>query len=203
MVLNPTVKPKIVTAGLVSTSTVVLIGLALFLLSVPAAQLPSLSKVIVGGILVAATLLLGGLWWKRVHRRNAWLIVAAERWKSFEKAKRASGTTTEVTLLSVDAVQPTGSWVTILWNRFNHVQQGWVEALPEPLWPGAVLLIAPDPAQVMPGAPWPETYFIRAAECLAWAPTEGQPAESSAIRRHQGLSFKRARLVESLRDWFA
>jgi hypothetical protein len=100
--------------------------------------------------------------------------MAANRWRSFDNAKLASGTTTEVTLLSVDAVQPTGAWVTIMWNRFNHVQRAWIEALPEPLWPGSVLLIAPDPTQVIPSTPWPETYFIRAADCLAWAPAEGR-----------------------------
>ena len=176
MVLNPTVKPKVATAGLVLTSTAVLIALVLFLVFVLAAGLPSLLKVVVGGLLLAAALLLGGLWWKRVNQRRTWLADATERWRSFDDAKLASGTTTEVTLLSVDAVQPTGSWVTIMWNRFNHVQPAWIEALPEPIWPGAVLLIAPDPAQVMPSAPWPETYFIRAADCLAWAPSDGRPA---------------------------
>ena len=146
------------------------------LLSVLSAELPSLFKVIVGGLLVTAALLLGGLWRKRVNHRHAWVLDATERWRSFDDAKLASGTTAEITLLSVDAVQPTGSWVTIRWNRFNHVQPAWIEALPQPLWPGAVLLITPDPAQVMPSTPWPETYFIRATDCLAWAPSDGRPA---------------------------
>lgn len=55
------------------------------------------------------------------------------------------------------------------------VQSAWIEALPEPLWPGSVLLISPDHRQVMPGAPWPDTYFLRAADCLAWAPHDGRP----------------------------
>lgn len=184
MILNPTMKPKVATAGLVSTSTVVLIALILFSASVPAAELPNLFKVIVGGLLVAATLLSAGLWWKRVNHRRTWLTEATEKWRTFDNAKRASGTTTEVTLLSVDAVQPTGSWVTIRWNRFNHIQPAWIEALPEPLWSGAVLLIAPDPAQVMPNAPWPEAYFIRAADCLAWAPADGRPDGASPVGLH-------------------
>jgi Na+/proline symporter len=181
MVLNPTVKPKVATAGLVLTSTAVLIGLVLFLVYGLAAELNTLLKISFGCLLLVSALLAGGLWWKRVNHRRAWLTDATERWRSFDNAKLASGTTTEVTLLSVDAVQPTGSWVTILWNRFNHVQPAWIEALPEPIWPGAILLIAPDPAQVMPSAPWPETYFIRAADCLAWAPGDGRPAAKGLL----------------------
>lgn len=194
MVQNPTVNSKVATAGLVTTSTVVLIALVLFLAFVLPAELPSLFKVIVGGLLLAAALLIGGLWWKRVNDRRAWLADATERWRSFDNAKLAGGTTTEVTLLSVDAVQPTGSWVTIKWNRFNHVQPAWIEALPEPLWPGAVLLIAPDPAQVMPSTPWPEAYFIRAADCLAWAPSAGRPAASllaSPMQQREGSIQRR------------
>lgn len=178
MVVNPAVKPKVATSGLVLASTVVLIALALFLAYVPAAEPPSLLKTVIGSILLAAVLLLMWLWWKRADQCRRWLTNATDKWRSFDKAKLASGTTAEVTLLSVVAIQPTGSWVTIKWNRFNHVQPAWIEALPEPIWPGAVLLITPDPAQVMPGASWPEAYFIRAVDCLAWAPAEGRHAMS-------------------------
>ncbi len=183
MVVNPTVKPRVVTPGLVWASTVVLVALVLFPVFVAPTELPSLWRVVVGGLLLAAALLLGALWRKRVNQRKTWLAEATERWKSFDKAKLASGTTTEVTLLDVDAIQPTGSWVTIRWNRFGHVQLAWMEALSEPLWPGAVLLISPDPAQVMPGAPWPEAYFISAADCLAWAPADGRPDGASPVSR--------------------
>jgi len=178
MVVNPAVKPKVATSGLVLASTVVLIALALFLAYVPAAESPSLLKTVIGSILLAAVLLLMWLWWKRADQRRGWIANATEKWQSFDNLKVASGTTAEVTLLSVDGVQPTGSWVTIKWNRFNHVQPAWIEALPEPIWPGAVLLITPDPEQITPSAPWPEAYFIRAADCLAWAPAEGRHAMS-------------------------
>jgi hypothetical protein len=72
--------------------------------------------------------------------------------------------------VSVDALEPTGSWITIRWNRFDHMQEAWLEALHDPIWPGSVLLISPDPAQVMPGAPWPARYYITASHYLAWAP---------------------------------
>jgi hypothetical protein len=174
MVVNPAVRPKVATTGLVIASAVVFIVFALSSVALAAAELPLVLKVIIGSVLLAIVLVLALLWGKRSARRRTWLANAAKRWRSFDNAKLASGTTTEVTLLSVDAVQPTGSWVTILWNRFGHVQPAWIEALPEPIWPGSVLLIAPDPTQVMPSTPWPETYFIRAADCLAWAPAGGR-----------------------------
>lgn len=175
MAMNPVVKPEIATAGLVAASATALILLAVTLTYIPAAQLPLPMKILIAALPLAASLCVGWLWWRRANRRRTWEAAAAERWRSFDNAKLASGTTTELTLVSVDAVQPTGSWVTVEWNRFNHVQPAWLESLPEPIWPGSVLLIAPDPAQVMPGAPWPDTYFIRAVDCLAWAPRDGRP----------------------------
>lgn len=97
---------------------------------------------------------------------------AIQKWNHFDDVKRTSGTTTDVTVLSVDALQPTGSWITIKWNRFDHVQRAWIEALSEPIWPGATLLIAPDPVQVRPGLPWPSTYYIHNSNFLTWAPAK-------------------------------
>lgn len=174
MVENPVTKPRVATVALVLTSVGVLILLVLFLVFVLNVGLPLWATALVAGSWLAAGLLLGWLWWKRITRSLAWQADAADRWRAFNSAKLASGTTAEVTLLSVDAVQPTGSWVTILWNRFDHVQPAWIESLPEPIWPGSVLLITPDPAQVIPSAPWPDAYFIRAADCLAWAPAQGR-----------------------------
>ncbi|RAM37715.1 hypothetical protein DBZ45_08935 [Arthrobacter globiformis] len=114
--------------------------------------------------------IVGAIWLARVRRRRSWTAAARERWKYFDEAKRLHGTTAEVTVLSVDALEPTGSWITIKWNRFDHVQPAWLESLHEPIWPGSVLLISPDPAQVMPGLPWPATYYLPASDCLAWAP---------------------------------
>lgn len=173
---NPAVKPVVATAGLVTTSATALILLVLAIVYIPAAELPLAPKMVAAALPLAATMIAGFLWWSRAKRRRTWEATAAEQWRSFDNAKRAGGTTTEVTLLSVDAVQPTGSWVTVAWNRFNHVQPAWLESLPEPIWPGSVLLISPDPAQVMPGAPWPDAYLIRAVDCLAWAPAEGRPS---------------------------
>ncbi|MFH5879443.1 hypothetical protein [Arthrobacter sp. NA-172] len=114
--------------------------------------------------------MVGLIWLVRGRRRRAWLLDAKEKWNRFEDVRRTHGTTTEITILSVDALEPTGSWITINWNRFGHVQTAWLEALQEPIWAGSVLLISPDPAQVMPGMPWPATYYLQASHCHAWAP---------------------------------
>ena len=176
MAMNPVVKPVVATAGLVAASATALILLAVTLTYIPGTQLTLPMKILLAALPLAASLYVGWLWGRRASRRRSWEAAAAEQWRSFYNAKLAGGTTTEVTLLSVDAVQPTGSWVTVAWNRFNHIQPAWLESLPEPIWPGSVLLISPDPAQVMPGAPWPDAYFIRAIDCLAWAPAEGRPS---------------------------
>lgn len=183
--MNPAVKPRVATAGLVLASAVVLSSAALSLVLLPSAGVPFSAKLVGGATLFAAALLTGWQWWRRTTQRRAWLEQATEQWRSFSNAKALGGTTAEVTLVSVDAVQPTGSWVTIRWNRFNHTQRAWLESLPEPIWPGSVLLISPDPSQVMPGAPWPDTYFIQAVDCLAWAPAEGRgavPVTPSVVR---------------------
>jgi hypothetical protein len=176
MVVNPAVKPKVATAGLVLASLAALIAAVLFAVLLPAAGVPFPAKLTSGALLLAVALITGWQWWRRTTKRRAWLERATEQWKTFNDAKVLSGTTAELTLVSVDAVQPTGSWVTIRWNRFNHTQRAWLESLPEPIWPGSVLLISPDPAQVKPGAPWPDTYFIQAIDCLAWAPAGGRGA---------------------------
>ena len=175
MIANPAVRPRVATVPLVLVSAAVLIGFVLFLIFVPTAGQPLSMPVMVSwGILLLTILVLAAQWLTRARRRQAWMAYASEKWATLKATKLASGTTTEITVLSVDEVQPTGSWITIDWNRFGHVQSAWLEALPEPIWPGSVLLITPDPVQVMPGAPWPETYFIQASNCLAWAPAAGR-----------------------------
>lgn len=173
MAVNPVLKPKLATVPLVLVSAAVLIGVVLFLVLVSTAQPWSAAMTVSGGILLAITLALAAQWWTRAQRQRAWLTYASDKWATLNATKLTSGTTTEITVLSVDEVQPTGSWITINWNHFGHVQSAWLEALPEPIWPGSVLLMAPDSAQVRPGVPWPETYLIRASSCLAWAPAAG------------------------------
>ncbi|MFI2563534.1 hypothetical protein [Paenarthrobacter sp. NPDC018779] len=99
-----------------------------------------------------------------------WKTASHAQWQVLESVKTTAVTTTEVTVLSVDSPQPTGAWITIRWNRFDYIQPAWIEALSEPIWPGSVLLIRPDPEQVRPGTPWPPTYSIAADHVLTWAP---------------------------------
>lgn len=170
---NPALRPKLATPALVLTSVAISICVA-FLLGIMAASWPPdllLQATALAALL--ATTIAGTLWLTRVRRLRLWTAAANEQWNRFDEVKLALGTTAEVTVLSVDSLEPTGSWITIRWNRFDHVQRAWIEALPDPIWPGSVLLISPDPAQVGPGAPWPSTYYIQASNCLAWAPIQG------------------------------
>jgi hypothetical protein len=169
MVSNPVIKPKVATPALILTSTAV----ALFAALIPTIKWPEGSSQLLSWIgLVVCAAIVGTVWLIRHRRRRAWLVDAQERWNRFEDARRTHDTTTEITVLSVDALEPTGSWITINWNRFDHVQGAWLEALPEPIWAGSVLLISPDPVQVMPGMPWPAIYYLHASQCHAWAPAK-------------------------------
>lgn len=168
---NPVMKPKLATPALILASVAVLIAAGYFLTKLSAGG-PSGGILIIGGLaILSAAATLGATWLTRFHRRRAWMAAAEQKWHQFDAARRSHRTTTEITVLSVDALEPTGSWITIKWNRFGHVQQAWIEALPDPIWPGSVLLIWPDPAQVRPGLPWPQTYYLRASNCLDWAPS--------------------------------
>jgi hypothetical protein len=166
---NPVLKPKLATPALILSSVVVFIC-ATYLLSTLEANWPSPGFLIPAAIAFLDAVIVGAVWLARIRRLRAWTAVANDNWHHFDGVKRTSGTTTEVTVLSVDSLEPTGSWITIRWNRFEHIQRAWIEALGDPIWPGSVLLISPDPAQVMPGAPWPATYYIQASNYLAWAP---------------------------------
>lgn len=167
---NPVLKPRLATPALILVSATVSIAAGFFLATL-AAGVPSGGILMIVGLgILLAVGVLGVLWLTRFRRRRAWMMAAERRWHHFEEVRRNHRTTTEITVLSVDALEPTGSWITINWNRFEHVQQAWIEALPDPIWPGSVLLISPDRAQVRPGGPWPRTYFLCAQDCLAWAP---------------------------------
>ena len=175
---NPVLKPKIATPALI-LSSVAIGAFVLCLVGTAAANGPSkLSLIITVAMALGAAAVAGAVWLVRARRRRLWMAGANEKWDHFNDMKRSSGTTAEITVLSVDALEPTGSWITINWNRFGHVQPAWIEALPEPIWPGSVLLISPDPAQVRPGAPWPATYYIRASDSLAWAPQDEARSKS-------------------------
>jgi hypothetical protein len=169
MSTNPVIRPKLATPAIILASVVVFVAAAMFL-STLLNGVPSDTLMLGGPLLSLAVGAIGAVWLTRIRRRRIWTRAAEEKWNHFESARQRHRTTTEITVLSVDALEPTGSWITIRWNRFDHVQRAWIEALPDPIWPGSVVLISPDPVQVGPGQPWPQTYFIRASDLLAWAP---------------------------------
>ena len=166
MQINPVIKPRIATPAMVIASAVTV---------VVAPILIGLTSSLAGSYLMVApvaavTSILVAMWGQRIRRLRHWQAATKQKWNQLDSFKQAGVTTTEVTLLSIDEVQPTGSWITIRWNRFDYIQPAWIEALDEPLWPGSVLLIKPDAWQVRPGAPWPPTYSIASEHVLAWAP---------------------------------
>lgn len=169
MSTNPVIRPKLATPAIILASAVVFLAAGL-VLSALLNGVPSGILMLGGPVLLLAAGAIGAVWLTRIRRRRIWTRAAEEKWNHFESARQRHRTTTEITVLSVDGLEPTGSWITIKWSRFDHVQQAWIEAFPEPLWPGSVVLISPDPVQIRPGQPWPQTYFIRASDLLAWAP---------------------------------
>lgn len=170
MSTNPVIKPKLATPALVLTTVVALIAVASLIALIRGTPPETLMLGCLALLVAAGTI--GSIWLTRVRRRRKWMMAAEQKWHYFDDARTSHRTTTEITVLSVDALEPTGSWITINWNRFDHIQRAWIEASPEPIWPGSVVLLTPDPAQVSPGQPWPQTYYIRASDLLAWAPPQ-------------------------------
>lgn len=166
MQMNPVLKPRVATPALIVASAVTLV-LAVVLTVLSVTTTGAVWSLLAFTTPCVVVLL---FWVQRFRGQRQWQTETAAQWKRLESLKAEGGTTTEITVLTVDALQPTGSWITIRWNRFDYLQPAWIEALPEPIWPGSVLLIRPDPAQVRPGAPWPSTYRISGDHVLAWAP---------------------------------
>ncbi|MCU6480462.1 hypothetical protein [Arthrobacter sp. A2-55] len=125
-----------------------------------------------------AIVLAGGaaaIWLVQVHRTNVWIGKAVHQWEHFAAVKSRLGVTTEITVLDIHSLDPTGTWVTIRWDKFGHVQRAWMEALPDEIWRGSVLLISPDPAQIQVHGPWPEIYYLMAVDYHAFASAEALP----------------------------
>jgi hypothetical protein len=180
---NPVLKPKLATPALVLTSVALSMCVTYLLGTMAASWPPTLLLQATALAALLAITIAGVVWLARLRRLRYWTATANEKWTRFNEAKLAHRTTAELTVLSVDSLEPTGSWITIHWNRFEHDQHAWIEALPNPIWPGSVLLISPDPAQVRPGAPWPAVYLIRASRFYAWAPAAARTSSSSFVPR--------------------
>lgn len=168
--MNPMIRPTVASTSLVMWSVV--IGLCtLYLVPATLANWPAQPWLVtIAAILLVISVMLALLWVFKVRRAHNWDAIARRLWQQFEAARVSGGTTTEVTVLSVQEVQPTGAWVTINWDQFGYTQPAWIEGRSGTYWPGSVILITPDPAQVHIGQPWPTTYRIAETDCRAIAP---------------------------------
>ncbi len=186
---NPMIRPIVISVPLILASVV--IGPCLiYAASAAVANWPAPWWFLIAtAILLAASMIVVCIWIRNVRRSRRWDRGAHLKWRRLAEFKAASGTTTEVTIVSIDDVQPTGAWATVRWNKFGYIQQAWLESGPFAYWPAAVLLITPDPMQVQVGQPWPNTYWLRPRDCLAIAPvTAGSgdyPTESATRRSAQ------------------
>ena len=172
---NPMVKPQ-TSSGWVVTLTVIscaCLAIAVrFFISQP-------STLAAGLALLAVAIFLAGvaaaIWSVKIRRTKSWITNAIQQWEHFSAVKSQLGVTTEITVLDIHSLDPTGTWVTIRWDKFGHVQRAWMEAIPDEIWRGSVLLISPDPAQIQVHGPWPEIYYLMAADYHAFAAAEALP----------------------------
>ena len=167
------VKPAIASTPLLVSS--VIVGLcAAYVVPAAIANWPApVWLTTIASIFLVVLLLLALLWTIKIRLARRWKKDAQVQWQALENARQSGGTTTEVTILSVQEVQPTGAWVTINWDQFGYRQPAWIEGSGQTYWPGTVLLINPDPNQVHVGEPWPPTYRIAPGACRAVAPSVG------------------------------
>lgn len=172
---NPMIKPQTSSVWAVTLTVISCVCLAIAIRLL----LGQLSSAAVGWTLVAAAIVLAGVaaatWFVKSRRTKAWIINAVRQWEHFSAVKSQLGVTTEITVLDIHSLDPTGTWVTIRWDKFGHVQRAWMEAIPDEIWRGSVLLISPDPVQIQVHGPWPEFYFLTATAYHAFAPSDALP----------------------------
>ena len=172
---NPMVKPQ-TTSGWAVTLTVIscvcLVVAVRLLISQLSTWRAGLAFIIIA-IIVAGPA--AAIWFVRIRRTKTWITNAIYQWEHFSLVKNRLGVTTEVTVLDIHALDPTGTWVTIRWDKFGYVQRAWMEAIPDEIWRGSVLLISPDPAQIQVHGPWPEIYYLMASHYHTYAPAAALP----------------------------
>ena len=166
---NPMVKPQ-TSSGWAVTLTVIscaclATAIRLFLAQ-PAASAAALIFLVVAIVMAGIA---AAIWFVKFRRTKAWITNAVQQWEHFSTVKSQLGITTEITVLDIHSTDPLGAWATIRWEKFGHVQRAWVEALPDEIWRGSVLLISPDPAQIQVHGPWPEVYYLMANDYHAYA----------------------------------
>lgn len=178
---NPFVKPKVMTGWLLVASAIAILCLA-FSISALAPSPASSSVWLFVALSVLFAMAVVAIWFFRLQRVSNWTARAVQQWQRLEATRLHAGTTTEVTILAIEAVEPTGTWVSLRWNQFAHIQRAWMEALPDEIWEGAVLLISPDPTQIQVGSPWPHIYHLKAHRYHGFAP-EAARTDFKRLRR--------------------
>lgn len=160
---NPMIKPQL-SGGLLVATTVIAGVALLYVVAAIIIAWPGFESVwIAFGVTLVAASFVFWRWARRVQGRR--------QWEYLTRIKGEHEATAEITVLSFEEIQPTGSWATIRWNKFGYVQPVWIENGTFAIWPDSVLLIRPDPTQIQVGAPWPPTYYLRPHACLAIAPS--------------------------------
>lgn len=172
---NPMVKPQTSSGWAVTLTVISCVCLATAIrlfLAQPAATAVGWALLAIAVVLAGVA---GAIWFVKIRRSQAWITHAVQQWEHFSIVKSRLGVTTEVTVLDIHALDPTGTWVTIRWDKFGYVQRAWMEAIPDEIWRGSVLLISPDPAQIQVHGPWPEIYYLMAADYHAFASVSALP----------------------------
>lgn len=167
---NPMVKPTLNSAPLVVMTRLTGAALLYVVAIIALAWPPALSVWIAFAVVAVAAGLVTWRWSLRIQKRKLWQLFANRQWEYLTRLKGEHETTTEVTVLDFQELQPTGVWATIRWEKFGYIQPAWIEPCSFSIWPQTVLLIRPDPTQIQVGAPWPQTYYVRSHACLATAP---------------------------------
>lgn len=168
---NPMIRPQL-SGGLLVAMTVTISMALLYVVAAIILAWPGFQSIwIVFGVTLLAAGWAAWRWARRVQGRRQWQRFANRQWEYLTRIKGEHEATAEVTVLSFEEIQPTGSWATIRWNKFGYVQPVWIENGTFAIWPDSVLLIRPDPTQIQVGAPWPPTYYLRSHACLAIAPS--------------------------------
>lgn len=130
---NPMVKPQTSSGWAVTLTAISCVFLATAIRLFLAQQAPAL----VGWVLVAAAVMLASIaaaiWFTKIRRFNAWITHAVQQWEHFSTVKSQLGVTTEITVLDIHSLDPTGTWITIRWEKFGYVQRAWMEAVPDEL----------------------------------------------------------------------
>lgn len=172
---NPMVKPRTSSGWAVTLTVISCVCLVIAILVFIDQPSGWAAGLILGSLAIILAGTAATIWLVKFRRTKTWISNALQQWKHFFALKSRLGVTTELTVLDIHALDPTGTWVTIRWDRFGYVQRAWMEAIPDEIWRGSVLLISPDPAQIQVHGPWPEIYYLMAADYHTFASEEALP----------------------------